>query len=107
MALLQQETFGPIIPVVQFDDEHEALHAATDSEFGLTATVYGGDAAFAARLRRSFGTVFHNTCIGAPENATCRAYWGGFRESGWIWEWRGGNFCRREGPRLFVREFTV
>lgn len=41
MAIMREETFGPVIPVTEFDSEDEAVALANDSEFGLSAAVIG------------------------------------------------------------------
>ncbi|HMB59135.1 MAG TPA: aldehyde dehydrogenase family protein [Xanthomonadales bacterium] len=42
MKLMREETFGPVLPVISFADENEAVHLANDSEFGLSAAVFAG-----------------------------------------------------------------
>jgi succinate-semialdehyde dehydrogenase / glutarate-semialdehyde dehydrogenase len=44
MALMREETFGPVIPVVEFDTVEEAIAAANASDFGLGAAVIAGTA---------------------------------------------------------------
>lgn len=44
MAVMRDETFGPIIPIMAFDTEEEAVRLANDTEFGLSATVVGDEA---------------------------------------------------------------
>jgi succinate-semialdehyde dehydrogenase / glutarate-semialdehyde dehydrogenase len=44
MAIMREETFGPVIPVVVFDTVQEAIALANDSEFGLSAAVIGDEA---------------------------------------------------------------
>ncbi len=41
MLLMQEETFGPLIPVIPFDSDAEAVALANDSEFGLSGSVFG------------------------------------------------------------------
>ena len=43
MKLMQEETFGPVLPVMAFDTEDEAIAMANDSEFGLSAAVFAAD----------------------------------------------------------------
>lgn len=53
MLLMQEETFGPVIPVIPFDTDEEALALANDSEFGLSGSVFGEEThamAIASRL---------------------------------------------------------
>ena len=40
MRVIQEETFGPVLPVAPFDTEEEAIELANDSEFGLAASVW-------------------------------------------------------------------
>ena len=44
MAVMRDETFGPIVPIMAFDAEDEAVQLANDTEFGLSATVIGDEA---------------------------------------------------------------
>jgi len=49
-SVLKEETFGPVIPIVPFDGEAQALALANDSPFGLSASVWTKDTARAERL---------------------------------------------------------
>lgn len=42
MAVMREETFGPILPVMGFDTQDEAIALANDTEFGLSAAVFAG-----------------------------------------------------------------
>ncbi len=44
MAVVREETFGPVLPVMAFDSVEEAIAAANDSEYGLSAAVLAGSA---------------------------------------------------------------
>jgi acyl-CoA reductase-like NAD-dependent aldehyde dehydrogenase len=50
MRLMREETFGPVIPVMPFDSEDEAIALANDSEFGLSGAVIAGDVQEAERI---------------------------------------------------------
>jgi acyl-CoA reductase-like NAD-dependent aldehyde dehydrogenase len=83
MRLMREETFGPVLPVMPFDTDDEAVDLANDSEFGLAASIWTANAgrgqALAARLHT--GTVMVNdviSCFGISE-----APHGGVRSSGW------------------------
>ncbi len=52
MRVMREETFGPLLPVMAFNDEAEALRLANDSEFGLNASVWSKDIAKAQRIAR-------------------------------------------------------
>lgn len=43
MAVMRDETFGPIVPIMAFDTEDEAVRLANDTEFGLSAAVIGAE----------------------------------------------------------------
>ena len=62
MLIMQEETFGPVIPVVTVDDIEQAIALANDSKFGLSAAVFCGErsAALAVAERLQVGAVSVN-----------------------------------------------
>lgn len=52
MALMREETFGPILPIVPFATEAEAIALANDCEYGLSASVWTRDKARGERIAR-------------------------------------------------------
>jgi acyl-CoA reductase-like NAD-dependent aldehyde dehydrogenase len=82
MRIMREETFGPVLPVMAFDDDDEAVRLANDSEFGLAASVFTRDNGRGERLARRIhaGTVMVNdviSCFGISE-----APHGGVKSSG-------------------------
>ncbi|RSH80789.1 mitochondrial aldehyde dehydrogenase [Saitozyma podzolica] len=62
MRIAQEEVFGPVIAVMTFDTEQEAIQIANGTEFGLVAGVFSGDTKRAMRVSREIeaGIVFVN-----------------------------------------------
>jgi benzaldehyde dehydrogenase (NAD) len=52
MRLYRDESFGPVVAIVRVADEDEAVRVANDSEYGLSAAVFTGDAARGLRVAR-------------------------------------------------------
>jgi len=50
MAVMREETFGPVMPVMAYDTEEEAIALANDSEYGLSAAVIAGSLTEAERI---------------------------------------------------------
>ena len=82
MRIMREETFGPVLPVMAFDSDDEAVRLANDSEYGLAASVWTRDRDRGERLARRIqaGTVMVNdvvSCFGISE-----APHGGVKSSG-------------------------
>ena len=68
MTIAREEIFGPVMCVLDFDDEDEVIARANDTEFGLSAGVFTRDLARAHRVvgRMEAGTCYINTYNDAP-----------------------------------------
>jgi aldehyde dehydrogenase (NAD+) len=79
MAIAQEEIFGPVLSVITYDSEDEAISIANDSRYGLHAAVLGTDIQRARRVASQLraGRVVINGMTDDPQ-----APWGGFKYSG-------------------------
>ena len=80
MTVAQEEIFGPVVTVIPFEDEKDAVRIANDVRYGLMATVWTGDPARGHRLaaRIKAGTVG----INMPYTAFPGIPFGGYKQSG-------------------------
>jgi aldehyde dehydrogenase (NAD+) len=79
MMIAQEEIFGPVLCVIAYDSEDEAIRIANDSKYGLHASVLGTDLQRARRVASQIraGRVVINRMLDDPQ-----APWGGFKYSG-------------------------
>jgi acyl-CoA reductase-like NAD-dependent aldehyde dehydrogenase len=80
MLVAQEEVFGPVVTVIPFEDEADAIRIANDVKYGLMATVWTGDPARGHRIasRIKSGTVG----INMPYTAFPGIPFGGYKQSG-------------------------
>jgi aldehyde dehydrogenase (NAD+) len=93
MSIAREEIFGPVLSVIPFTDEEEAIRIANDTEYGLAATVWTSDIKRAMRMTRAIraGTVGINGYQLEPHAA-----FGGYQQSG----------LGREGGRPAIESYT-
>ena len=79
MTIAQEEIFGPVLSVIAYDTEEDAIRIANDSKYGLHAAVIGTDLPRARRVASQIraGRVVINGMTDDPQ-----APWGGFKYSG-------------------------
>jgi betaine-aldehyde dehydrogenase len=75
-----EEIFGPVLCIREFETEEEAVHIANDTIYGLAAAVFSADLPRCDRVARAIraGVVWKNCC----QPAFVQAPWGGYKKSG-------------------------
>ena len=78
--IVQEEQFGPVLPLLKFDNLDEVVGRANDSEYGLGASIWTSDIARAQEIATSLqaGTVW----INESQHLSPHAAFGGFKQSG-------------------------
>jgi succinate-semialdehyde dehydrogenase/glutarate-semialdehyde dehydrogenase len=72
MRIMKEETFGPVLPIMPFDHDEDAIRLANDSEYGLAASIFTRGSERGERMARRIhaGTVMVNdliSCFGISE----------------------------------------
>ncbi len=80
MRIAQEEIFGPVVVIIPFDGEEEAIRLANDVRYGLAAGIWTGDGARAHRVAHALdaGSIWVNHYGVYPSEAP----FGGYKESG-------------------------
>ena len=80
MKIAQEEKFGPVVAVIKFDDDNEAIKIANDSIYGLGGAVWSSDSERAMNIAKKLktGTVW----INEYHLLSDRAPFGGYKQSG-------------------------
>ncbi|EXF28239.1 aldehyde dehydrogenase [Citrobacter freundii RLS1] len=80
MAIMHEETFGPVLPVVAFDTLEQALTMANDSDYGLTSSIYTQNLNTAMKAIK--GLKFGETYINRENFEAMQGFHAGWRKSG-------------------------
>ncbi len=95
----QEEIFGPVVGVMPFDSEEEAVRLANDTEFGLSGSIYTRDVGRALRVSR--GVEAGNLSVNSHSSVRYWTPFGGFKQSGL------GRELGPDAPQAFTEEKNV
>ncbi len=93
MKMMQEETFGPVAPILTFDDEAEAVRLANDTPYGLAAYLYTQDLSRAFKVAEALDYGIVGVNDGVPSSP--QAPFGGYKASG----------VGREGGKWGIEEY--
>ncbi len=99
MEIMREEIFGPVMPIMTFETEEEALALANDCKYGLTATLYTQNYGTALRFANNIeaGELY----INRKQGEAYQGYHAGWKQSG-----LGGD-DGRHGVSQFLKTRTV
>lgn len=95
----REEVFGPIVAVMPFDDEADAIRLANDTEYGLSGSIYTRDVGRALRVARAIES--GNLSVNSHSSVRYWTPFGGFKQSGL------GRELGPDAPNAFTEEKNV
>ena len=95
----REEVFGPVVAVMPFDDEDEAVRLANDTEYGLSGSIYTRDLGRALRVAR--GVEAGNLSVNSHASVRYWTPFGGYKQSGL------GRELGPDAPAAFTEEKNV
>ncbi|MEO5850971.1 MAG: aldehyde dehydrogenase family protein [Nocardioides sp.] len=98
-AVWREEVFGPVVAVMAFDDEEEAVRLANDSEYGLSGSIFTADLGRALRVAR--GVEAGNLSVNSHSSVRYWTPFGGYKQSGL------GRELGPDAPQAFTEEKNV
>lgn len=95
MTLMRDESFGPVIGIMKVKDDEQAIKLMSDSDYGLTASVYSADRKRAEKILKNInaGTGYWNCC----DRVSAAVPWSGRKHSGF------GATLSHAGLRAFTK----
>ena len=98
-AVWREEVFGPVVAVMAFDDEEEAITLANDTEYGLSGSIFTDNLGRALRVAR--GVESGNLSVNSHSAVRYWTPFGGYKQSGL------GRELGPDAPNAFTEEKNV
>lgn len=105
MLVMKDETFGPVIGVMKYSDDEEAIAFANDSDLGLTASVWSSDRKKAEQIAKKIkaGAITINDHL--MSHGLAETPWGGFKLSGLGRSHGALGFNEMTQPQVIVHDY--
>ncbi len=107
MSIVKDENFGPVFPIVEFEDVDKLIPMVDSSSYGLNASVFGDcPPPLAAYLESSHRNTYYNSTAIDFENIPSRVLDGGCKRSGFAWRQTINGYVEHTGYRYLPQELS-
>ena len=81
LSVVREERFGPILPLIPFEDEADAIAMANDDDFGLASSIWTEDTDRAVAMARQIEAGYSFVNAHGPSAQDCNGPFGGFKKN--------------------------